>query len=506
MISKFSLVACSLFLTLSIQPVTAGENETFNIDLATALRLADADNTQVALAREKVIQAEAELAESKTRLIPDLTVGASYHRHDGPIQETNGNLQDVERSSSFAGLGAGAVGAGDVQVAGIGLNVDLGDAWYAPLLAKQRARAASAKSDAVRNQVLFEVAVAYYELMRSKGGLQIALEAYENASGLAEATESFAQTGEGLESDKERAAVDALVRKRDIEVARERLELASVNLAWLLRIDPAVRMAPAGSAETRMSWVEGVNELGALTDRAMRDRPELKASDAELAAVLSELEQRRRAPFLPKLNLGVSTGAFGGDSDSSPANGGDRTDISGAIYWQLKGMGLEQKAAVDQAASQYRQAGITREDVEIGIAAEVAAATVKVRHRESRLAIGRDAVERATRSYELNRSRVFENQGLPIEVLQAIQSLLSARTLYLDSVIDYNLAQFELFTAVGQKEGRTSSEPTFTKASVTEESTRESVIATDPADSDASLIDSAPQVRSPIRRTRLLRK
>ena len=60
------------------------------------------------------------------------------------------------------------------------------------------------------------------------------------------------------------------------------------------------------------------------------------------------------------------------------------------------------------------------------------------------------AIERAQRSLQLNRNRIFDKQGLPIEVLQAIDSLAVARTAYLDAVVDYNKAQFRLYTALGQ--------------------------------------------------------
>ena len=148
--------------------------------------------------------------------------------------------------------------------------------------------------------------------------------------------------------------------------------------------------------------------------------------------------------------MGASTGGFGGDNDTSPGSGDQRTDVSAALYWQIHGLGLGQHAGVREKSSLWKQAKITRSDVEITVAAEVAAAFASARSRDARIAIGRDAIARARRSYELNRSRVFENQGLPIEVLQAIQSLVSARTLYLDSVIDYNLAQVQLYTALGQ--------------------------------------------------------
>ncbi len=430
--------------------VSANEGASRAIDLATALRLADADNTQIALAREKIRQAEAKVAQAKTLLLPDLTAGVSYHRHDGPLQETNGKVIDVDRSSSYIGGGAGAVGAGDVQVAGVALNVDLADAYYTPLAARQRAQLATSNSAAVRNQVQLEVATAWFELQRARGALQIAAEAQKNADALASATRSFAETGEGLDSDQERAAVEALVRKRDIEIVRENFEVRAIRLAWLLRIDPTTALHPAGSVEARTEWVESSAGLASLIDRAVGARPELVGSDAEIAATLQELHRRRFSPLIPQIAIGASGGAFGGDSGSSAGYDDGRGDVSAAVYWQLNGLGFGHQAEVDERESLHRQAQISRADVEIAISAEVAGAFSSVRHRNTRIGIARDTVVRAQRSYELNRSRVFENQGLPIEVLQAIQSLVVARSSYLDSLVDYNIAQFQLYTAVGQ--------------------------------------------------------
>jgi outer membrane protein TolC len=70
--------------------------------------------------------------------------------------------------------------------------------------------------------------------------------------------------------------------------------------------------------------------------------------------------------------------------------------------------------------------------------------------RKKQIAIAAGAVERALGSYRLNRARIHEKQGLPIETLQAIQSLAATRRNYLDAVIDYNQAQFRLYTALGE--------------------------------------------------------
>ena len=75
---------------------------------------------------------------------------------------------------------------------------------------------------------------------------------------------------------------------------------------------------------------------------------------------------------------------------------------------------------------------------------------IRVRSQKRQLDLASRAVEHALRSFTLNRARVSENLGLPIEVLQSIQSLARVRNLYLDAVVDYNESQYRLYVALGQ--------------------------------------------------------
>ncbi len=88
---------CTLLVTVfGLSSAFAGGDDPYRIDLSTALRLADADNTQIALAKERIKQAEAELTLAQVLILPDFSAGASYNHHDGPLQETNGNILDVK--------------------------------------------------------------------------------------------------------------------------------------------------------------------------------------------------------------------------------------------------------------------------------------------------------------------------------------------------------------------------------------------------------------------------
>ena len=54
------------------------------------------------------------------------------------------------------------------------------------------------------------------------------------------------------------------------------------------------------------------------------------------------------------------------------------------------------------------------------------------------------AIARARDSYQLNVDRIRDGQGLPIEVLQAIQALEASERAYLRAVTDYNRFQPQL--------------------------------------------------------------
>ena len=55
-----------------------------------------------------------------------------------------------------------------------------------------------------------------------------------------------------------------------------------------------------------------------------------------------------------------------------------------------------------------------------------------------------------TNGFREDLDRIRGGVGLPIEVLNNLNLLAHARLEYLDSIVDYNEAQFQLFVALGQ--------------------------------------------------------
>ena len=83
------------------------------------------------------------------------------------------------------------------------------------------------------------------------------------------------------------------------------------------------------------------------------------------------------------------------------------------------------------------------------VAQEVAEANIQVGIRKQQVEVTQTAIARARDSYGRNIDRIRDGQGLPIEVLQAIQALEASERAYLRSVADYNRSQLQLQWALG---------------------------------------------------------
>jgi len=59
-------------------------------------------------------------------------------------------------------------------------------------------------------------------------------------------------------------------------------------------------------------------------------------------------------------------------------------------------------------------------------------------------------VRRIQEGFEEDLRRTCNRVGLPIEVLDSLRLLDRSRNAYLDAIVEYNRAQFELYVALGQ--------------------------------------------------------
>jgi outer membrane protein TolC len=434
----------------------------FPIDLPTTLRLAGANNLQIAFAAEQVQAALAREDRADVLWVPSLRAGLVYNYHSGPIQDTAGKVIDVDRGSLFVG---GGVGTGNSPLTGpaggprMFVDLPLVDALFAPLAARQSVRMAQANQTTAFNDTLLEATFAYIGLLRASSSVAIAEEAVANAEELARLTGEYARTGQGLQADADRAQAELQSRERTHLKAQEQVAVSSAELARILRLDPATRLVPVETVPVPLDLVDRTADVHDLIGQAQASRPELAATDAAIQETWYRTRQEHWRPWMPHLYAGTSGGGFGGGTGSNIDDFGGRADFDLAALWQVENLGLGNAARRREQESLNRQAHLTRGRLADQIAMEVMQAHQRILYRSQQIDAAEAQVRSATTALKLNLEGIQGGVLRPIEIHQAIGALASARQSYLDAVMDYNQSQFALLRALGQPTTAETTEP-----------------------------------------------
>lgn len=419
------------------------------VTLLSVLEVVDSDNPNINVARHRVEEAYAVWQRADKLWLPSLRAGVNYNKHEGRIQDVLGSNVETSRGALYTGLGAAAVGAGSPVIPGIYANFHLADAVFQPRIAGQAAMAREANAEVTVNDHLLQAAQAYLELLRAEQERAIADEILVFAQQLADVTQSYAKSGQGLASDHDRARTELAIRKNDALRAREAARVASARLAQMLRLDPTSPLLPQEPALVPIHLFDSDEPVQSLIATALRSRPEVRESQALVCEAVNRLERERYAPLVPSVLLGVSQGGFGAGLGGDINHFGDRFDADAAAWWELRNFGFGEVAARREMSSRLEQARWREVAMLDRIAREVVEAHAQVEIRRQQLKIGEEAVTVAKSSYSRNIDRIQNAEGLPLEALQSIQALAQAQREYLRVVTDYNLAQFGLQWAAG---------------------------------------------------------
>ncbi len=424
------------------------------IDLVTAFQLAGANNLQIAVARERIREAQSRRDQAAVQWLPSLQMGVGYNYHDGTVQTADGRIINTSRNALFYGggpnLGPGPLTGPGGPPARLFLGVPLADVLFPPLAERQETRAAQAASVATFNDTLLEVSLAYLALVQAQGDAAIAQEAADNAQELLRLVETNVRAGTAPPADEFRARVELAERQRQRLAAEESAHVASAELVRLLRLDPGLTVFPLEGEPGPVRLVAPDSPLPELLSQGLRSRPELAQNQALVQATIERMRQENWRPWLPNLQVGMSGGGFGGGQGSHMGDFSGRADFDALVVWDVQNLGLGNRARQRERRSQHRQANMDAQAIMDQVAAEVATAYHQVRFRQQQLEVARTQVEAADEALPLNLQGVLGGDLRPIEAQQAIQGLADARQRYLAAVVDHNRAQFELLRALGQ--------------------------------------------------------
>ena len=173
--------------------MTASTN-VYPIDLPTALQLAGAQNLDIKIAREKLAEARANHESAVAQFFPWISPGITYRRHDNFIQDVAGNIIEVHKQSYAPG---GTIGA----------QLDIGDAIYKSLAAKQLIKAADHALESQRQDSTLAAAQGYFDLALAQAAVDVAREAVRISADYEKQIQNAVEAGIAYKGDQLRAKV-----------------------------------------------------------------------------------------------------------------------------------------------------------------------------------------------------------------------------------------------------------------------------------------------------------
>jgi outer membrane protein TolC len=435
------------------QPDSAAEP--LPINLATALRLADARPLIIAAAQARLRESLAVYEQTKAYWLPDVYAGAAYYRHDGAAEGVSGNQFTNGRDQFLAGGGLMAV-------------VATTDAIFGPLAQRQVVRAREHQVQASRNDALLEVAEAYFNVQQARGQLSGAEDVVVKSRDLAR---RVADLGKTLTAPVEvnRALTQLADLRQAVATLRQQWEIASADLTQVLRLNPAATVVPLEPPHLQVTLISPQEPVDNLIPIGLTNRPELAANQALVQATLTRLKEERWRPLIPSVVLmgtpaqmtagGYLMGGIYGSGVSGQGNPwAGRFDPNVQILWQLRNLGFGNKALVRERQAQVDEATIELFRVQDRVAAEVARAHSQVKWAEVRVREAETGLKQAQANYAGNLRGLEETSRIektlvlvirPQEAVAALRQLAVAYGNFFATVNEYNRAQFRLFRALG---------------------------------------------------------
>src|SRR6266571_1705644 len=421
---------------VSVSRSSISTNNVYPIDLPTALRLANAQNLDIQIARERLEEAKANHESAVELFFPWISPGAAYRRHENRIQDVVGNIIDADKQSYTVG---GALTA----------QMDLGDAVYKSLAAKQLVNAADHALESQRQDSTLAAAQGYYDLAKAKAIVEVVKEALSISQDYQKQLHDAVGAGIAFKGDELRVQTQTERYQIALRQALEGQRVAAARLAQVLHLDSSVELVPQDTDLVPLTLVETNAPLDSLVQQALRSRPELKQSQALVIAARDAKNGAVYGPLIPSLAAQAFGGGLGDGKNGSTGHFGESEDYVVGLGWRIGPGGLFDVGRVRASKARLEAAKISGAKVHDEITRQVVESHARAHSLQDQLATTKQNLATASETLRLTRERKQFGVGIVLEDIQAQQELTRARSDYVNAVAEFDKAQYSLLKALG---------------------------------------------------------
>ena len=410
--------------------------DTHPIDLPTVLRLANAQNLDIQIARQRLDEARANRQSALELFFPWLSPGFAYRRHEDRIQDVAGNIIDADKQSYTLG---GTLSA----------QADVGDAYYKSLVSKQLVTVADQNLESQRQDATLAAAQGYFDLANARAQAGVQQEAVKISREYQKQLHDAVGAGIAFRGEELRVQVQTERYQLGLRQAQEKERIAGARLAQVLHLDASVQLEPREADLVPLTLMDTNATLSSLVRQALTLRPELAENQALVLAAQHQKNGAIYGPLVPSLGAQAFGGGLGGGTDDHTGNFGPSQDYAVTLGWRIGPGGLLDFGRTRAAKARLETAKLTEQKIRDEITRQVVESHTRAHSLLDQLATTRQNLATASEALRLTRERKQFGVGAVLEDIQAQQELARARSDYLTTVSEYSKAQYTLMRASG---------------------------------------------------------
>ena len=430
--------------------VIPADRDTLFLSLDQSIAMALKNNRDLQISREKILESEERLKESRTSFMPKLTGEANYTRLD---------MAPFFPAAMFGGFGSPTPGEEVMPkkiVIGSPNNYSLSLSLTQPIFTfgkimdqcdiSEFARdAAVSDLRARKNQLFFETVQSYWNLYNSTELKEVAVESARMLSSQLKDLENLYENGLAARNDMLKTR--ALLSESHLVLiqANNSIELAQKNLCDMLDLplSTTLRLTEKPSADPEPSLIN----LEMITAEAVNRRPEIAALENQLNIAGKQYTIDKKG-YLPDISFFANLGY----------NRPDRQYLD--EFYTTWTMGVVARMNIfdwGAAAHRARQSNSRKKQLELelekireAVKLDVARALLQLTETEQSVSASEEALDHARENYRVSNQKFLEGIINNTELLDAQLILTRARVNHRNSLTRYLVAKSNLERAAGK--------------------------------------------------------
>lgn len=467
---KAPLLRALIQLNANLSPYQLDADSQTPIDLRDALKTALENNLPLKISKSDQESNKWLFYSSLGGFLPDLVNGLSFQKLSGKFASPFGVVAAVDspylvvpNSLSYNFFKGGSILFGALQN-------------------KHKYKASRYALKGATNDVLYEVANLYYQLVLNDVLLQVRVKAVQTSEALLKRNQIQYDNGANTKLDVLQAKTQLSKDRQQLITQQITRRQSAVNLATALNLDTAVDLVLKDRLVAKIRLVDPTLPPGSLLRIAIENRPELKKYE-QLRLAARDAVKVARAPLFPTIvgNVGGATtaanitksivtsqsaatagslalGGFGPSAVVPVGNASGQKRFTATelfligvdLQWKLGGLGVTDLAKVKSAQWLARKAK-SEFDLELAkVYQEVRNTYLDSLAAENLIDETTSTVNSAKEQLDVATTRIDEGVGTDLEVVIAQRDYTSALVDKANAIVKFNVAQANLLRSLGR--------------------------------------------------------